>query len=219
MISKSPSIDVVYTQLSKYILLAQDYTEVPELSFIIKGCRLKPYEFLFVKRVQANRLYYNWVDEYGNSLQINDKKLLITYNDLSIDRNRLVCTDLYYGFSFSNVIKMSKLSYLSIGKDEDLYKESFLLTFLGLDNYLRSYMYLYGEWQQVSPLLLGIKNLQLLAHQTDIKYFKQLKKLNKNLLPCQGKQEWLTMLPVSESFLDVLKNECETLLPYFEEGK
>jgi hypothetical protein len=114
---------------------------------------------------------------------------------------------------------MSKLSYLSIGKDEDLYKESFLLTFLGLDNYLRSYMYLYGEWQQVSPLLLGIKNLQLLAHQTDIKYFKQLKKLNKNLLPCQGKQEWLTMLPVSESFLDVLKNECETLLPYFEEGK
>ena len=96
---KTPSLDKLYTQLNKHILLAQSYTEVPELFFIIKSCRLKPNKYVFEEKSSKVVLYRDWFDEFGNSLQIKDKKLNLIYNNLSLDANKIVCTDLYYGLS------------------------------------------------------------------------------------------------------------------------
>src|SRR5258708_32317777 len=192
---KSSSIHVLYARLNKHILLVKSYTEIQELFFIIKSCRLKPYDYVFNEKTGKTILYRWWFDEFVNSLKLKNKKISIVYNDLALDRRKIICTDLYYNLSLDRIIKMSKLMYLCAGRDEDLNQESFFITLLGLDNYLRSYMYLYGEWQQVSSLLLGIKNLQLLARHTDIQYFRNFSNRKNWPTPCYKAQEYVSCLP------------------------
>lgn len=214
---KSPSLDTLHITLYKHMLLAQSYSEVQELFFIIKACRLKPYDYVMGGRSEKLLLYKWWFDEFGNSLHIlKSKKLNLVYNDLKLDRNKIVCTDLYYGLSLDRTAKMSKLVYLCAGKDEDLLKDVFFLTFLGLDNYLRSYMFLQGGWRQVSPLLLGLKNLKMLARNSDIKYFRQFENKENMPIACASSQQWLSFLPLSQSLLTQLDKQYERLLPIFQ---
>lgn len=207
------NLDALYIQLNKHMLLAQSYTEIPELFFIIKGCRLKPYEYIF----EGSRklvLHRWWFDEFGNSFKITkNKKIDIEYNDLSLDREQVVCTDLYYGLSIDKIAKMSKLVYICAGPDEDTHEESFFITFLGLDNYLRSYMYLYGEWHTVSPLHLGIKNLKLLARNSDIRYFLHFSNSKTLPIPCDHSESWISFMPPGEDFCTEVGKKYEKLLP------
>lgn len=211
---KSPSLDSFYQKIDKKILLAQAYTEIEELPFIIKSCRLKPYSYVFENREEKTVLYNWWFDEFGNSLKITkNKKLKITYNDLSLDREKIVCTDLYSNLEISKIMKISKLAYIAAGKEEDLYQDSFLLNFLGMDDYWRSYLFMYDEWVSVSPLLLGIDTLKLIAQKKDLQYFLQFDKKNNMPVPCLSSRQWLTYLPFSKELLQILKKEHEQLLP------
>lgn len=209
---KSHSIDNIHNQLDKHILLTQSYTEINELFFIIKACRLKPYSYLFEKKSNKLILHRQWIDEFGNTFNITDKKRIeIVQNDLSLNRNRIICTDLYYGLSLDKIVKISKLAYLCLGKDEDLYQDCYTITFLGIDNYLRSYQYCYGVWQQVSPLLLGIKNLRIIGKNSDLRYFKNFSNKENVIIPCINAEQWLTYLPASKEFLLLMKNQHELI--------
>ena|ERR1700678_4371258 len=210
---RSPSIERLYSTLNRHIKLVEAYTEIEGLAFIIKSCRLKPYDYVFGNRDNKLILHRRWFDEFGNSLIINEKKVKIIYNDLKLDRDLIVCTDLYYGLSLENIAKMSKLVYLVAGKDEDLLQECYLLTFLGIDDHLRSYLYLYGEWQQVSPLIMGMKSLILLAKHLEIKYFHQIGKKENSAMPCVDGRSWISLVPVSNGFLDIIKEQYKILLP------
>lgn len=210
---KSPSIESLYASLDKQIRLAQSYTEIAKLAFIIKACRLKPSEYMR-DRSENIILYRHWVDEFGNSLDIKKKKLVITIGDLS-NKDPLVCTDMYYGLSIAKISKMSKLIFLSAGKDEDRQEDCCLITFLGVDDYLRSYLYLYDEWQQVSPLMLGVSNLMSIAKNSDIKYFTKLIKKENCVVPCLSAQTWLSFMPASSEFIDLVRQECNYILPIF----
>lgn len=203
---KSPSIDVLYNQIDRHVLLTESYTEIVGLATIIKFCRLKPHSYVYEKKNSKITLYDWWFDEYGNSLFIKDKKIKIIYNDLNIQTNT-ICTDLYYGLSLDKILKISKLALIFSGKDEDLLQKSAFVTFLGIDNYLRSYSLMYNEWKQVSSLLLGIDNLKLLINNLDIRYFQELK-INKNFqAPCILEKAWLTYLPVSPNLLNQLDKQ------------
>jgi len=208
---RSPSLERLHAKLSRQIKLAQSYTELAALEFIIKTCRLKPHDYVFGERDNTLKLHRWWFDEFGNSFILDKKKIKIIYNDLRLDRKQIVCTDLYYGLSLERVAKMSKLVYLVAGKDEDLYQDCYLLTFLGIDDHLRSYLYWYGEWQQVSPLIMGVKSLQLLADHLDIKYFNQIGKKENSAIPCISGETWLSYLPPSESFVKLLGQQYETI--------
>lgn len=213
---KSPSLDTLYTQINKHILLAQSYTEINELAFIIKSCRLKPYLYVFEDKDKILKLHKWWFDEFGNSLKIDkNKRIKLTYNDLSLKIDKINSTDLYYGLSINKIAKISKLAHCCFGKDEDLYENCAIITFMGLDNYLRSYMLLYGRWQQISPLLLGIHNLKVIAQNIDIKYFHELK--NKENVPahCISAGAWLTFMPPSKEFLTLLNKQHEAVYPIF----
>jgi hypothetical protein len=215
---KSPSIDNFYTKLDKQILLAQSYTEIGELFFIIKACRLKPYSYIFEKREEKIVLYRHWVDEFGNSLHITTKKRLKPiYNDVSLKRDSLVCTDLYHGLSLDKIAKISKLAYLCLGKDEDLYQDCAVVTFLGIDNYLRSYQYLYGEWRAVSPLSIGVRNLRIIGKHRDIKYFHQFDIKENMPIPCISSSQWLTFVPPSQAFLTHMEKGHEFIAPLFKQ--
>ena len=212
---RSPSIEFFHAKIDKLIKLAQSYTEVEGLEFIIKACRLKPHDYVFGERHNRIVLHRWWVDEFGNSLNIiKSKKIVITYNDLSLNK-KLACTDLYYGLSMDRIVKMSKMLYLCAGKDEDLYQDCYLLSLLGEDDHLRTYLYWYGEWQQVSPLLMGMKHLKLLADNADVRYFRQVAGPESVPIPCLWGKTWLSYLPASRGFLDIIKEQYETLLPIF----
>lgn len=209
---RSPSIEWLHAKLDKQIRLAQAYTEVQELEFLIKVCRLKPYNYVFEKRSNKIALYRWWFDEFGNSLKIvKNKRIHIIYNDLQLDKNKIVSTDMYYGLSLDRIAKMSKLVFICIGKDEDLYEDCYLITFLGIDNHLRSYLFWYGEWQQVSPLLLGMKWLKFIGSHLDIKHFSEIKNKEKIPIPCISSQMWLSYLPVNGDFLSLLNKQCEAV--------
>ena len=206
---KSPSIDHLYALLNKHIRLVKSYTEINDLDFIIKSCRLKPNEYVFDKNIKLS-VYREWFDEFGNSLKIKNKRASVIYNDLSINREKIVCTDIYYGLSLENIFKASKLLYLCKYKDE-YYKDNFIVVFLGIDNYLRSAVFIDNEWIKVSPLLIGLENLKLISQNLDIKYFKKLP-IKKNMyMPCLSGEAWLSCLPASEAFSQFMKKDYSNL--------
>ena len=205
---RSPSIDYLHTKLEKQIRLAEGYTEIKGLNFIIKACRLKPYDYIFREKDNKIILHRWWIDEFGNSFEITKKKKIrITYNDLRLDRDKIVGTDLYYGLSIDQVAKMSKLVHLLSGKDEDEFKPCSILTFLGIDDHLRSYLNWSGEWAQVSPLILGMKNLEAIAKHLDIKHYQEKKE--NSVLPCVDGRSFLSYMPASVNFLELLKKRYE----------
>lgn len=213
----SPSLERLYIKLEKQIKLVEAYSEIEGTEFIIKACRLKPYNYVFKKRDNQIILYDWWFDEFGTSLIIGKKKKIeIIHNDLRLDRKRIVSTDLYYGLTIDRIAKISKLILLVAGKDEDLYKDCYLLTFVGLDDHLRSYLYWYGEWQQVSPLLMGMKSLRLLEEHLNIKYFNQIGKKENLAIPCILGETWISFIPPSGEFLKLLNEKYEILSPIFQ---
>lgn len=213
---KSPSIERFHAKIDKQIRLAESYTELEGLGFIIRICRLKPYDHVFSERETKTSLHRWWFDEFGNSLIIKSKNVSILYNDLRLPRKEIVGTDLYYGLTMDSVAQMSELVHLMAGKDEDSHRDCFLLSFLGLDKHLRSYLFLYEEWQQVSPLMMGIKNLEALANSTSIKHYRQLENKENTALPCKSSEVWLSYLPASVDFLTLISKRYETILPILE---
>lgn len=200
---KSISIENLYNKIQRKILLAESYTEYPNLSFIIQSCRLKPSD-------NELTLERHWCDEYGNSLNIiKNKKIRIIENDLTIDKSQLTCTDLYDGLPIHKIAKVSKLVYLLTGKDEDLQEEHLIIAFLGIDNYLRVYYVYDGQMVMCSPLNLGMKILKSIAENRDIKFFTELNNKELVLFPCINQKSWISFYPASNKFLETISKECE----------
>jgi len=213
---KSPSIDSVYALLYKNLLLVEAYTEIPNLAFILKACRIKPYGYFFEKRTNKIILERRWFDEYGNSLILKNKKVKLIYGDLRLTRNMIACSDLYYGLDMSKIVKMSKSMYVTFGQDEDLYQDCALVSFLGIDDFLRTYLYYYGEWQPVSSLLLGMDGLGVIARYKDKNYHGQFHFSKNTRLPCTTMKTWLTYLPIRERFLSTLEQQCNVVASIFK---
>jgi len=210
-----PSLETVHYQLQRHIKLTESYTEIKGLNNLIKNCRLKPYNFLFNKKYNHMDviLHREWVDEFGNYLIIDKKKIKIIYNDLWL-HDKLVCSDLYYGLSLNKIIKISKCIHIFYGKDEDLYQDCALITFVGLDNFYRSYLFLYDEWQIVSSLLLGIPSLLYLSANPKKLKAGQISIKKNDPIPCLSSSEWLFSLPLSQKAVSQLDKECPSLLPF-----
>jgi hypothetical protein len=137
---------------------------------IIYMCRLKPLNFEKITKWEKINEYKIWIDEYGNKLRLVNKdhkfnemdvgslSLLTSYNSPS-------CTDLYDNLPMHKVLKISKiLFFMSAMMHNEPFK---ILAFMGIDNYLRVYILLYGRWQKISPLLLGMRILYFMAINID----------------------------------------------------
>ena len=207
---KNLSLDSFNKINKKFILLAEDYTEYSKLSDIIKMCRLKPVDIS--KSLELKRI---WIDEYGNLLEIIDKKINIKYNNVVIDRSKILSTDLYYGLSLENIAKISKVAYISCGYDEDLYAT---ISFWGIDNYLRTYLYCQNEWTQVSSLILGINNIRNFIIKGKTRFFiKYAPKKEKMPFPCQKGEQWITCLPVSGRLLSMLNVQYDGIFSFLKQ--
>ena len=213
------NLDSLYYVLNKQLLLIESYTEIRNLIFILRSCRLKPNSYFFKKRTKNINLYTDWFDEFGNSLKINkNKKIKIINGDLSLDKSKIICTDLYYGLSLNKIIKISKFAYISCGIDEDLYQNCALISFLGIDNYFRTYLYFYGDWQQISTLTLGIKNINIIIKKLDLVCYTEVSNIVNTKLPFTQTKTWLTSLPISNEFLNILDTQCNIVSSIFKQN-
>lgn len=202
--SSNYSLQEYYDIFNKFILLAQSYSEIPELSFIIKSCRFK--SNININTLTKFSVHKKWIDEYSNSINIFKKKITIDFNNISIDKIYLLDSDLYSGLHLKNVIKISTLCFMILGKDDDLDKNCCLLSFFGIDKFFRTFLLLHNEWQKVSPILMGISNLKKIYNNLDIKTYIEI--INKeNILPCKQVKSWLCYLPVNEDFTKIVENE------------
>lgn len=212
---KSFSLESYYKKISRDILLVQSYTEQEGLAWIIKACRLKPTDKLERKIVLHNK----WADEFGNSLTIaKDKKLNITINDLSVNQNTLT-TDLYYGLNISNTAKISKMLYICYGQDDDDYNKIYSITYLGIDNYLRSFINWDEDWVQFPSLLLGMKHLKNISQNLDVRLFREFPNKENLPFPCISGKAWLTCLPMSSVFQRLVEKEHDALVPVLKHSK
>jgi hypothetical protein len=138
-------LEKFYRNIDGSIKLIAAWIENNTLEKIIKSCRLKPYS-VFTKKIKTEtRLEKYWVDEYGNSLVISNENINVILNDLAIEKDIKISTDLFYGCSIEYFIDNGKI-FLIIDN---------IISILGEDQYLRSFIF-DERWISVSPLILGI---------------------------------------------------------------
>lgn len=208
----SISIENLYSTLDRHIKLVASYTELPSLDFIIRSTRLKPYSLIFERYHEKLILHNWWIDEYGNSVYLNKKKPNIIANDLRIDKSKLTSTDLYEHLSIDKVAKISKLVYFLNGKEEDFYSDHIVLSFLGIDGFLRTFVYLYEEWQPYPSLLLGIKTLSSMASNLNIQSFIEIKNKKNIIYPCAKQRAWIGYWPPTKDFVNIIRGQNEFVL-------
>ncbi len=188
-----------YERIKPEVNLIGSFTGDNQIVEILLKCRLKPYNY----NTQFNRkliLRKHWVDEFGNSLLIENGKAKIVENHLNIDHSVVKNSDLYFGLPVSKISKISKLAHLSTGVDEDFEEECIVLTFLGLDDCFRTFCLYNGEWRRFSPLSIGLKNIRKILNNTDVKVFNQLTIGERVIYPCSTWSEWMVRLPANELF-------------------
>lgn len=200
------NLENVYTQLDDHIKLVASYTEKKYVDPIIRMCRLKPLEIVNNNKWRSElknlKLYRKWIDEFGLQITVTKKKsILISKNT---DKNKIICTDLYGCLPLDKSIKMAKILYLLIGKDSK-YRNHAIIAGIGLDGYLRAWMLKKEIWQQISSLELGIKVLKIIAENTDIKYYKELKYKKPVIILCQDQRSWISFWPLHKDFLEQIK--------------
>ena len=201
---KSPSLDSLYYDLDKHIALVQAYTEIDYLDFLIRVCRLKPYSYVFEDRDKKLVLHRRWFDEYGHSLYItDDKKIDIVYYDLFLQKEKIICTDLYYGLPLDKLLRMSKIGYF------DFSSQHVMCALLGIDNYLRCYWRSEKGWRHISPLVLGTRALRAIKEWSPNNEFQKLPIKENQPIPCISSRQWLTSLPMSQEFLALMNQQCE----------
>jgi hypothetical protein len=152
-------LETFYNRIDNHMLLAGLHSVNPSnLYHIIKACRLKPYSIFEGKFSKKTKLETHWVDEFGNSLRINNKQSNILVNDPLIT-NTKTSTDLFYARPMNEVATQSTFVWVISGT---IFEEpTFLCSFYGVEGYFRSFMF-YNKWFRISPLLLGLNTLDLM---------------------------------------------------------
>lgn len=211
--SKIRSLDHYYIAIQKILDLVVAFTEDREIGKIIQMCRMKPYPALPIFNLRM-RLKKCWVDEYGNTLRLHKKikEFSITLDDREIDRRKLICTDLYSGLPIHKIYNMSRMMVLISGVEDSKDREPFrLLTFLGLDDYLRCFALIDGRWEDYPPMFLGLSLLRKIAKLSSFKPFglKTVEKweaLDGGMLPpLRGLVSCAGSIPVQEKMMDILE--------------
>lgn len=146
-------IETLYSKIGNRIDLIGSYLEDNSLPKMMRSCRLKPYT-IFSTGFQTKFIFEpHWVDEFGNSLKIENKNIKIIMNDTQVTKNTQISTDLFFGNAINTVAKNSQCVMIITGK------KCYIIAFYGKDEYLRVFFH-NKKIAQISPLLLGINTLR-----------------------------------------------------------
>lgn len=203
---KNRDLENFYSKINGSIKLISAYVQQPNLINIIKACRLKPYSAFSKGFDYKTTFERHWVDEFGNSLILNNKHFNILLNDLNINENTNISSDLFFGRSLKETIKYSKLIMIVSGKYDD--KDFCLLGLFGEDEYLNTFMFS-DKWFKVSSLFFGIRALNQLFRNVDKRNIVQINHKNIKLeLECEIACGITTKLPAIGSINEIVKLDC-----------
>ncbi len=208
---KTFGIEYLHTKLNRHIKLVASYLDKPEIDFIIRATRLKPYRLFFEQYDERLVLLDWWFDEYGNSLVFNKKKKLrIIEGDLRLDRERIVQTDLYGSLDLSRVSQFSKLAYYLVGYEDERRVE--ILALYGIDGFLRTFVNQYGTWETYPSLLLGLDTLKFIFNNRDLRLYAEQKNIKNITAPCQRQRAFVSSWPPTKNFALILSEQNGSVL-------
>lgn len=212
---KNLNLKTFYDKIVRNLKVVLGYTEIKDLDLILRACRLKPYDYFYNKLKNKVVLHRAWFDEFGNSLHINQSKnIQIVYGDIKFLNQEINCTDLYYGLTMNKVVKISKLVNIIKGKYEKY--DIYYLTFLGIDNYFRTFLVYNGRVMKTSSLIIGFDNIKTLWYSSNIRYFMNSKLKRNNIpSPCLRAESWTSYIPVHRDFHQIIDDEFPELKNVF----
>ena len=168
---KNIDIETFYDKIRLSLVDAKVHAKIDNMPAIIRACRLKPDE-VFRKGFAFKRmLYKKWYDEFCNSIHI-DNGVKLTIGDLAAHK---CCTDLFYGNSIKTIAKNSKSALFATGTDV-AGNGFYLISFYGIDEYIRTFILDKYTWVRASPLMMGIKTLEIFLANVDKVRIKELDK-------------------------------------------
>lgn len=180
-------------KLQKQAKLCSVVFKDPYLETIINFCRLKPINPK--SHLKKTNVVDIWIDEFGNSIKLTKKEKQIKLNDLSLDRSKIINTDIYCKLPIEKISRISRMLFAFAGKEEDFQSKHFILGFVGIDDVLRVFCCIYNEVFAIPPLSLGYRILRLIAKNFNCDDIKQFKNNKDVLYPCSGKKCFLGPLP------------------------
>ena len=155
----------MYNKLEKCVQLFSIKNNCPDFSKIVYSCKLLPSN---IKKqiIPKNATMYNeWYDEYNSSIYYCSK-LKVKQNNITVPTHS---SDLYRNLPIEKMAKLSVAFYLCITQEEELKNEFFIVSLLGLDNHIRSYMYYDNSWINISTLSIGVNNIiSLINYKTSM---------------------------------------------------
>jgi hypothetical protein len=190
---KNYDLENIYSKIDNKITLVGSFIGDRIIPQIIKACRLKPYSIFTPKYKQKIKLEKHWVDEFGNSLKLENKIPKIILNDTGIIGATTISTDLFSANSINETICNGKSIFIANGKFCD--RDVFLVAVYGQDEYLRAFFY-YNGWQRISPLLLGMNTLHEIFNN-----------INKQFLPIDNQLYFIIKFDIEKCVLANLKRK------------
>lgn len=199
--------------IDKHVRLATSFTEKPELNKIITMCQLKPYDMVFGEQNKSLSLTHRWIDGWGNSLLVKqDKSLEVELNDPLLDRAKLIDNDLYGQLSIDRISSISNFLFFLDGKDEDTLSNHSILAFHGIDNLLRTFACIYGEWCRYPSLFLGIQTLTTIVENLTLGSHKEISISKRVIYPCDSQRVWLSSWPATNDFVSVMSKQNDSVI-------
>lgn len=205
-----------YSKIEKDIRLIAAYVQLKQVKQIIPFCRLKPYQSVYQKHSHMTKLHKQWVDEYGNLVIFKQKKMDVVRNDVAL--NKAIISDFYQGLSVDKISLISKLALIEVAKDDVSLQDYFVVSLLGIDNYLRTFVYLMGEWQYYPSCYLNFEVLRdIVTFSKMNNNFVQLNHTNV-IYPTVFSKSWITSWPPNQDFVKILSSHSEKLINQLKEG-
>ncbi len=207
---KITSLKTYYQNIIRNIKVLTGYTEAKYLEFLIKSCQLRPYDYHFNNVNKKVILHRKWFDNYGNSLNLEGKEIKILFGDTCLVDKKISSLDFYENL---DIIKTRKISKLMCFLDcEILGHQIFLLSFLGIDDYLRTFCIIGDDVKKISSLFLGNLIIKQIFENIKEKHFKEIK-IKKNIIPpgCNSAKGWIVALPAHTDFKSLVGKNYEQL--------
>lgn len=208
-------LSAFYKLINRKLKIVSAYLQDEEIEWIIKACRFKPINSFFKNYSHSKILLEKkWVDEWNNSLIIENNEVKLIINDLELNIEQ-ISTDLYYGRNPIEILKNSKLISIAITKRND---ESIdIITMLGRDNFLRTFIIENNEINNsFSPVVMGLDLLRKCAILIGARGVVELKEASINYNSVVEKV-FISSLPLDEEIILKMQSETSNNLNWLKE--
>jgi hypothetical protein len=164
----------------------EKFTGINKLTDMFLACNIRP-------SIKKNGFQYHWRDDYNNTIEVVKKKLKVTYNDINISADP---KDQYLHLPIEKVSRISEIVYfLELNN-------TYIISFLGIDNILRTFIK-ENTWERIPSLMLGLDAIKDIIEYNDIISFIKLEPHN-GYFPFENGKAWISCNPIPDDLIQDL---------------